>query len=54
MLGHTRGDERMGDLEEHCGAASEQRHEWRVADLSDNALGREVPIPTRQPLGVRP
>jgi hypothetical protein len=46
------GDERVGDLQKDGGPAAEQRDERRVADPTDDTLGREVAIPARHPLPV--
>ncbi|HZO34125.1 MAG TPA: hypothetical protein VFB17_03510 [Gaiellaceae bacterium] len=54
MLGDSDRDERMRDLQQHGGAAAEERRHGRVADAADHALGREVPVAAREPLRVRP
>ena len=46
-------DERMRDLEQHRRPAAEERGQRGVADSPDRALGREVPVPAREPVGVR-
>jgi hypothetical protein len=53
VLDDARRDERMRDLEQHRGPASEERRQRSVADPPDRALRREVPVPAREPVGVR-
>jgi hypothetical protein len=48
------GDERVGDLQKDGWAAAELADERRVADPTDDTLGRGVAIPARHPLPVRP
>jgi len=45
-------DQRMSHLKEDCGAAAEQGDDRRVADSADHAVGHEIPVPTRHPLGM--
>ena len=53
VLDDARRDEWMRDLEQQRRPASEERRQRSVADSPDRALGREVPVPAREPVGVR-
>ena len=52
VLGHADRDERVRDLQQHRRSAAQERRDGRVPDAADDAAGREVPVPARDPLGM--